>query len=271
MKYHINSVTGSPAKCRAVVRACPLGEHFATEALARQYFEEIHGSFTAAIHRKYGKVWADLFPPLYEEVTTKELAMFPNTNKTRAPAGATLDDEQAYLEWHSSITDDDRLSIQAYQGGESLPINNAFRYGDGIPYMEDDTIAYSDFLRADVVRHLDPLIEEYGSSEPDLVYHGMTLPSDKTDTYFPWHEVLVPGTHLDFKGYLSTSVAPKNTERFARPGGIIFELMGSGSLFVDTFEEERLFPRGTRWKIIAHKTIRYGSSQTEIIQILRKA
>lgn len=264
-KYHVVPSTGAPAKCRATLRPCPYGPtHYPTAGDAWAAHEASQANLLATFRSQNPDVPDPHLTGAYSPVTREDRAQFPSVRAPRRRASTSLDLEEAYLKWEATLPVDQQHAIHAYRGGDSRPINNAFRYGDGIPYLEDDLTLDGKLRRADVVHHLDALIHRYGTPTSELLYHGLTMPGVED-----WSKLLLPGAHLRFRNFLSTSITPRNAEPFARPDGIIFEMRSPNGLFLDTFEEEKLLPRDTVWKVVDRTTITYGDRSAPVVQLLR--
>lgn len=266
--YHVHPGSGEVKRCWARLGRCPFGGvHSSTAAEARAAYEASYASSFSSFRASSGVDPLAAAP--FESVTKAERRLFPQASKPRRATGLSLEQEGPYLEWWKALSPEDRDALELYRGADSRAINNAFRYGSGVPYMEDDLVVTGEYTRAEVTTRLMGLIAAHGSQEPSLLYHGVNPPVDSQEAR-AWDRLLQPGFSVRFPAFVSAAQSPATAKSFAAPSGVVFELYGAGSLFMNSYEEEELFPPGTEWKIVGRQTIIYEDQTTPVVQLLRK-
>lgn len=271
-KYHI-SPDGVARNCRAVLRACRLGgvnEHFTDKDKAELFYQRKGLPQVHAIRSSLANKFDTLFTGKIELVTDEELRLFPSKPRVRGPL-ASLDNERAYYHWAESLSAQEQKSIEVIRN-QSQQLNSALRADpiSAVAYLEDDLSHDGSIRLADSLQIIENLISQHGSKEKELLYHGIRSMELSSEEILQWRDAMVPGSFLEFKSFISSSLSLDTGASFTIPEGIRFEILGEGAMFINTFEEEKLFPHHTSWKVIAKKTIVYNGASTEVIQLLRK-
>lgn len=272
MKYHI-SPDGMPRLCTALSGNCKFGtkeEHFPSKLEAAKFYEESNSHLLFRTVQNLPKTFDPLLNGDFDLITKDELKLFSKLSRHREHL-ASLEDTIAYDSWEENLKPDEREAIVAFRN-QSKQLNNALRYGGDDPYgyMEDDRVHNSETKLSSVIRTLDQLIAQNGGAVKEPLYHGVQSLELNDAQVNGWIDSMRPGAEIEFKGYISTSLSPLTAQSFRSPGGLLFEMIGDGSMFIDSFEEERVYPHHTAWKIISKKTVEYNGYPLNVIQILRK-